>query len=91
MEHSEIKDQIKLVNNALEEKGYNPIMQIIGYILSEDPAYITAHKGARVRMAKIDRDELLRDIVQNYCSEFTVATSECGQQLVGLEDTQKIF
>ena len=51
---------------ALEEKGYNPINQIVGYILSGDPTYITSHKNARALMGKVDRDELLEMIVISF-------------------------
>ena len=54
------------VYEALQEKGYNPINQIVGYILSEDPTYITNHKGARSLICKIDRDELLSVLVRKY-------------------------
>lgn len=54
------------VYTALKEKGYNPINQIVGYILSEDPTYITSHRNARSLIRKIDRDELLRAMVQSY-------------------------
>lgn len=56
----EIKMVLTTVYNALQEKGYNPINQIVGYILSEDPTYITNYNGARTLIRKIDRDELLR-------------------------------
>jgi len=54
------------VYSALNEKGYNPINQIVGYILSEDPTYITNHKNARSLIRKIDRDELLNLMVKSY-------------------------
>ena len=54
------------VYQALEEKGYNPINQIVGYILSEDPTYITNHKQARTLIRKVDRDELLQILVRHY-------------------------
>ena len=54
------------VYDALNEKGYNPVNQIVGYILSEDPTYITNHKNARSQIRKIDRDELLNILVRNY-------------------------
>ena len=54
------------VYDALREKGYNPINQIVGYILSEDPTYITTHNNARSLIRKIDRDELLQVLVKNY-------------------------
>ena len=54
------------VYNALIEKGYDPINQIVGYLLSEDPTYITNHKNARSLIRKIDRDELLQELVESY-------------------------
>ena len=51
---------------ALREKGYNPISQIVGYILSEDPTYITTHNNARSLVRRLDRDELLQALVKNY-------------------------
>lgn len=57
------------VYDALKEKGYNPISQIVGYILSEDPTYITTHNNARSLSRKIDRDELLKAMVRTYLGE----------------------
>lgn len=57
------------VYDALKEKGYNPISQIVGYILSEDPTYITTHKNARSLIRKVDRDELLQAMVKHYLAE----------------------
>ncbi len=57
---------LTLVYEALYEKGYNPVSQIVGYILSEDPTYITTHRNARSIIRKIDRDELLKELVRNY-------------------------
>ena len=54
------------VYKALEEKGYNPINQMVGYILSEDPTYITTHKNARSLIRKIDRDDLLEILLKSY-------------------------
>ena len=54
------------VFKALKERGYNPINQIVGYILSEDPTYITNHNNARTLIRKLDRDELLQDLVNCY-------------------------
>ena len=54
------------VYNALSEKGYDPINQIVGYILSEDPTYITNYNGARSLSRRIDRDKLLNTLVKNY-------------------------
>ena len=54
------------VFDALNEKGYNPINQIVGYLLSEDPTYITTHNNARSLIRRIDRDELLQELLKNY-------------------------
>ena len=54
------------VYKALEEKGYNPLNQIVGYILSEDPTYITNYNNARTLIRKLDRDELLQELVRQY-------------------------
>ena len=61
-----LKDILTQVFDALREKGYNPINQIVGYILSEDPTYITTHNNARSLIRKIDRDELLAELVKSY-------------------------
>ena len=62
----EIKMMLSTVYQALQEKGYNPINQIVGYILSEDPTYITNHNNARALIRKVDRDELLQTLVKYY-------------------------
>ncbi|MCR4615291.1 MAG: IreB family regulatory phosphoprotein [Clostridiales bacterium] len=62
----EIKNTLITVYDALVEKGYNPINQIVGYILSEDPTYITTHNNARSLVRRIDRDELLQVLVKEY-------------------------
>ncbi|MBE7000250.1 MAG: IreB family regulatory phosphoprotein [Clostridia bacterium] len=62
----EYKMVLKQVYDALEEKGYNPLDQIVGYLLSEDPGYITNHKNARSLIRRMDRDELLGEIVRCY-------------------------
>ena len=62
----EIKKILSSVYQSLQEKGYNPINQIVGYILSEDPTYITNLNGARTLICKVDRDELLQVLVKNY-------------------------
>jgi uncharacterized protein (UPF0297 family) len=64
--NAEMKAVLTTVYNALREKGYNPINQIVGYILSEDPTYITNHHNARSLIRKIDRDELLQELVRQY-------------------------
>ena len=65
----EIHEVVQQVYDALKEKGYNPINQIVGYILSEDPTYITTHNNARSLIRKIDRDELLQVLVKSYLGE----------------------
>ncbi|MDD4700440.1 MAG: IreB family regulatory phosphoprotein [Oscillospiraceae bacterium] len=65
----EIRQVMLLVYNALEEKGYNPINQIVGYILSEDPTYITTHNNARSIIRRVDRDTLLQTLVKYYLSD----------------------
>ena len=62
----ETKDVMKKVYEALVEKGYNPINQIVGYILSGDPTYITSHNDARNLIRKVERDELLEKMVKSY-------------------------
>ncbi len=57
---------LRSVFDALSEKGYNPINQIVGYLLTEDPTYITNYNNARSMICKLDRDELLQELVQNY-------------------------
>lgn len=63
---SEIKHIVAEVYNALSEKGYNPVNQLVGYILSEDPTYITTHRNARNLIRSIDRDELLQALIREY-------------------------
>lgn len=65
-ENTKTKEILKEVYNGLKEKGYNPIIQIVGYILSGDPTYITNHNGARNLIRKIERDELLEKMVKEY-------------------------
>ena len=62
----EIKEILSSVYQSLQEKGYNPINQIVGYILSEDPTYITNFNNARTLIRKLDRDELLQELVRYY-------------------------
>ncbi len=66
LEQERIKSTLKVVYNALEEKGYNPSDQIIGYILSGDPTYITSHDNARSMIQEIERDELLQEMLKVY-------------------------
>ena len=63
---SEVHEIISLVYDALVVKGYDPISQIVGYILSDDPTYITSYNGARSLIVKVERDELLEELVRSY-------------------------
>ena len=63
---SELKRNLNIIYDALIQKGYNPINQIVGYILSEDPTYITTYNNARSLIRRIDRDELLQVLVRSY-------------------------
>ena len=65
----DMQQVLVLVYDALKEKGYNPISQIVGYILSEDPTYITTHNNARSLIRRIARDELLKAMVRTYLGE----------------------
>lgn len=60
------KDILEIVYKALKEKGYNPVNQIVGYIMSGDPTYITSHKGARSMIMKVERDELVEELLTEY-------------------------
>lgn len=60
------KDILEIVYEALSEKGYNPVNQIVGYIMSGDPTYITSHNGARSLIKKMDRDELVEEMLKTY-------------------------
>ena len=61
-----VKMVLDIVNNALEEKGYNPVNQMVGYIMSGDPTYITSHKNARSLIMKVERDELVEELLKEY-------------------------
>lgn len=65
-EENRAREILRKVYAALKEKGYNPISQIVGYLLSGDPAYITSHGNARALVRKVERDELLEELVRNY-------------------------
>lgn len=60
------KDILEIVYKALREKGYNPVSQIVGYIMSGDPTYITSHNGARSLIMKMERDELVEEMLKAY-------------------------
>ena len=62
----EVKEILDLVYNAMEEKGYNPVNQIVGYIMSGEPTYITRHKGARRMIMKVERDELVEELLTEH-------------------------
>jgi uncharacterized protein (UPF0297 family) len=61
-----IKEVLKKVYEAMEEKGYNPLNQIVGYIMSGDPTYITSHNGARSLIMKVERDEIIEELLEDY-------------------------
>ena len=61
-----VSDVIDVVYHALSEKGYNPVNQIVGYIMSGDPTYITSHKNARSLIMKVERDEILEELMAVY-------------------------
>lgn len=65
-EKREMKDILISVYNSLKVKGYNPVNQIVGYIISEDPTYITNYNSARQLICRIDRDELLQELLRSY-------------------------
>ena len=66
MKEWETREILTEVYNSLQQKGYNPINQIVGYILSGDPTYITSYQNARVLIRKLERDELLEELVKDY-------------------------
>lgn len=66
---TDIRDVLLKVYDALQEKGYNPINQIVGYLLSGDPAYIPRHQDARTMIRKVERDELIEELVKSYLSQ----------------------
>ena len=65
------RDILLAVHDALVEKGYNPISQIVGYVLSGDPSYITSHNGARNLVRRLERDEILEELVRFYLEGHT--------------------
>ena len=60
------KDILEIVYQALREKGYNPVNQIVGYIMSGDPTYITNYNGARALVRKLERDDILEEVIKSY-------------------------
>mgnify|MGYP001030873835 CR=1 FL=1 len=65
---AEIRHILTTVYRALEEKGYNPVDQLVGYLLSGDPTYITSHKDSRTKLRRFERYELLEELVKSYLS-----------------------
>ena len=61
-----VKEVLDVVYTAMEEKGYNPVNQVVGYIMSGDPTYITSYKGARSMIMKVERDELVEELLKEY-------------------------
>lgn len=66
---ADVRETLTVVYNALQEKGYNPITQIVGYLLSGDPAFIPRHNNARSLIGKIERDKLLEELVKVYLTQ----------------------
>ncbi|MEG0832844.1 MAG: IreB family regulatory phosphoprotein [Oscillospiraceae bacterium] len=66
---NQLRSTLLVIYNALKEKGYNPVNQIVGYILSEDPTYITTHNNARALMRQLDRDDVLQAMTRAFLSE----------------------
>ena len=62
----QVKEVLDVVYTAMEDKGYNPVNQIVGYIMSGDPTYITSYKGARSMIMKVERDELVEELLKEY-------------------------
>ena len=69
----EIHEIVQQVYDALKEKGYNPVNQLVGYILSEDPTYITTYKNARALIRKVDRDDLLQAMLRSYLNPLSAS------------------
>ena len=65
----QVKDILAKVYIALTEKGYNPVNQIVGYVMSGDPTYITSHNGARSLIMKVERDEILEELLEEYIAK----------------------
>ena len=74
--NNDIKEILFTVHEALQEKGYNPINQIVGYLLSGDPAYIPRHNDARNLIRKVERDEVIEELVKYYLEEYRMKLNE---------------
>ena len=66
LSEQKVKNAFSVVYDALKEKGYNPISQIVAYLMSDDPTFITSHNNARVLISKLERDEVLEELVKTY-------------------------
>ena len=66
LSEQKVKNALSVVSDALKEKGYNPISQIVAYLMSDDPTFITSHNNARVLISKLERDEVLEELVKTY-------------------------
>jgi len=66
LNEQKVKDTLSVVYEALKEKGYDPISQIVGYLMSEDPTFITGYNNARILISKLERDEILEELVKTY-------------------------
>lgn len=66
LSEQKVKNALSVVSEALKEKGYNPISQIVAYLMSDDPTFITSHNNARVLISKLERDEVLEELVKTY-------------------------
>lgn len=66
LSEQKVKNTLATVYDALKEKGYNPISQIVAYLMSDDPTFITSHNNARVLISKLERDEVLEELVKTY-------------------------
>lgn len=73
---SRLRTALGVVYDALVEKGYNPVNQIVGYLLSEDPTYITTYNNARSIISKMDRDELLQELIRSYVADREIAPDD---------------
>lgn len=76
LQKNETKDVIVYINNALEEKGYNAVYQMIGYLLSGDPTYITTHSDARKMIKRVERDDILEELLKSYLYENSKSNDE---------------
>ena len=81
----QVKEVLETVYNAMVEKGYNPVNQIVGYIMSGDPTYITSFKGARSLIMKVERDELVEELLKEYIKNESLEVSVITMRIMGLD------